>query len=468
MPCSACKANGKTVYGHWHGDSECPYNKKTAKGSSNVMAVVEDELSDSDEDYMPSTANVFLARQIPDGDALDEYWCANAVAVSSEGHDQDFLLALSDTCCARSVAGEKWAKAHMAHLHHKGVDVYVVDEVRPFRFGAGPRIASRYSIVFPVHVGGGCAVPWLRVSVVDQDVPLLLSKNALKALGARLDLGRARLEFVKLETEVSLIETQSGLCGFEINTVDSLRTGPLDFPPEEMLEGEMEVSFGRPQDEDDTGDRAVHLCPAVTTTETSAQPVCESLASKFFEEKNFSFEALQEVVEHLPDVDRARQRGINGGSRKHRRGMMAGLWAHGRFFGVAKTAQKFPWTIQYVNTFMRDKVELPWTSFVILKNVQTNIHTDAHNATDSVTATVTFGQFDGGQLWVEGSGETNHGSPAGKCAKGKKLQGTNVDTRHKPFLLDPKQKHAIQPWTRTRWCLSCYTARSEPQMDASM
>ena len=390
MPCSACKANGKTVYGHWHGDAECPYHKKPSKGvGSNVMAVVEDELSDSDEDFMPSATSVFFASCQEIEDAASEHWCASAI--SSQGHEHDFLLALSDTCCARSVVGEKWAKAHMAHLHKAGVDVYVVDEARPFRFGAGPRIASQYSVVFPVHVGGGCAVPWLRVSVVDQDVPLLLSKNALKALGARLDLGRARLEFVELETEVALIETQSGLCGFEINKLESLYVGQLDFPPQGMLDGEMEVSFGCLLEDLETEDSEVHLCPDIMPSKVELKLRCEGLAAKFLEEKNFSYEALQEVVENLPDVDKSRQRGINGGNRKQRRGMMAGLWAHGGFFGVAKTAQKFPLTIQYINMFMREKVEHTWTSLVVLKNVRTNIHTDAHNATDSLTATVSFG-----------------------------------------------------------------------------
>ena len=341
MPCSACKANGKTVYGHWHGDAECPYNKKSSKSAgSNVMVVVEDELSDSDEDYMPSTVNVFLAHSESVRDNQPEHWCASAV--SRTGHEHDFLLALSDTCCARSVVGEKWAKAHMAHLHQAGVDVYVVDEARPFRFGAGPRISSQYSIVFPVQVGGACVIPWLRVSVVNQDVPLLLSKNALKALGARLDLGRARLEFAELETEVELIETQSGLCGFEINKPDGLCAGHLDFPPNAMLEGEMEVSFGRLVEECGIIESEVHLCPDVVTSDTSLKLECEALAARFLEAGNFSYEAIQEVVERLPDVNRSRQRSINGGSRKQRRGMMAGLWAHGGFFGVAKTAQKFP------------------------------------------------------------------------------------------------------------------------------
>ena len=423
MPCSACKANGKTAYGHWRGDPECPFSKKASKNSgSNVMAVVEEELSDSDEDYMPATTDVFLACSdvVPEG--TREHWCASAV--SHDGHEHDFLLALSDTCCARSVVGEKWARAHMAHLHQAGVDVYVVDEARPFRFGAGPRIASKHSIVFPVHVGGGCAVPWLRVSVVDQDVPLLLSKGALKALGAKLDLGRARLEFVELETEVALIETKSGLCGFEINKLESLYTGDIAFPPQAMLEGEMEVSLGGLLEELEAGDREVHVCPDIASPKTEIKPNfprCELMAQKFLEKKDFSYEALQQVVENLPDVDQSRQRNINGGNRKQRRGMMAGLWAHGGMFGVAKTGQKFPGTIQYINMFMRDKVDLRWTSFVVLKNVQTNIHTDAHNATDSLTATVTFGQFDGGQLWVAGDGGQEIGHPAKKWAKGQKI-----------------------------------------------
>ena len=467
MPCSACKANGKTVYGHWHGDAECPYNKKGSKSAgSNVMAVVEDELSDSDEEYMPATANIFMAESEPAQDTPIEHWCASAV--SRQGHEHDFLLALSDTCCARSVVGEKWAREHMAHLHQAGVDVYIVDETRPFRFGAGPRVSSQYSIVFPVQVGGACAVPWLRVSVVNQDVPLLLSKNALKALGARLDPGRARLEFAELETEVELIETQSGLCGFEINKLDSIAAGQLEFPPSGMLDGEMEVSFAGYVEESEVFESAVHLCPEIVETKPPLKSDCEKLAAKFLEEGNFSYDALQEVVERLPDVDKARQRGINGGARKQRRGMMAGLWVHGGLFGVAKTAQKFPWTIKYINMFMRKKVDHTWTSFVVLKNVMTNIHTDAHNATDSLTATVAFGQFDGGQLWVAGSSDTSLGNPAKKHANGKKVQGVNIDTREKPFFLNPKQKHATQVWTGTRWCLSCYTARSAPMMDANM
>ena len=87
MPCSACKAHGKTSFGHWHGDPECPYNKKGGQGGDKdkkVLAVVAGELSDSD-----------------DQDGKDGTWseevCASAVRSQCREHDRD-NLALSDDC----------------------------------------------------------------------------------------------------------------------------------------------------------------------------------------------------------------------------------------------------------------------------------------------------------------------------------------------------------------------------------
>ena len=71
-------------------------------------------------------------------------------------------------------------------------------------------------------------------------------------------------------------------------------------------------------------------------------------------------------------------------------------------------------------------------------------------------------------MWVAGSSDGSQGNTVKKVADGKKLSGINVDTRNQPYFLNPKQKHATQAWTGTRWCLSCYTARSEPQMDDTM
>ena len=69
----------------------------------------------------------------------------------------------------------------------------------------------------PLVVCGASRIVWVRVSVVDQDVPLLLSKGALKSLGMVMDLENSTISLRELGANVPLRETKTGLCGFEIN-----------------------------------------------------------------------------------------------------------------------------------------------------------------------------------------------------------------------------------------------------------
>ena len=454
MPCSACKAHGRTVYGHWHSDPECPFGKKVPKpGGDSVLAVMEGDATDSD-DYGPLPTDIFMTQIVPEE---GEYWCASAVscpdACANEG-----LLALSDTCCARSVMGQKWAQTHMKHLHQAGLDAYIVDEARPFRFGAGPRISSEYSVVFPMILKGACGIPWIRVSVVDQDVPLLLSKGAMKAIGTCLDLGAAKVKFTALQTDVPLIETDAGLCGFVINDIAEQQVSATGFPPLNMLEGEAEVEVVQHA-------RGVHV------TQKGSDDTCEVLARKFLKDENFSYDALQQVVDNLPEFSGRGQRAINGKPRQCQ-GLMAGAYAHGAFHGIAKSAQRFPQVIRFLNTFMRNALKASgqqarWTSLVVMKNIRMTLHKDNHNAAESETATVSFGTFQQGQLWVEKQSDSDNGEEVvfKKDKNGKRIPGYNVDTWQRPYLLSPKVQHATQRWTGTRWCLSCYTSRAAPQLD---
>ena len=349
MPCSACKANGKTVYGHWHSDPECPFSKKASRP---VMAVVEEELSDSDEEYGPDPSDVFVAM------AGDGYWCASAVS-DTEGAAMDHLLALSDTCCVRTVAGETWASMHMHHLHEAGLDVYIVDESRPFRFGAGPKVLSKYSVILPLHIPGATVIPWLRVSVVPQDVPLLLSKNALKGLGACLDLGQAKITFSKLETSLALVETPTGLCGFTINGSPNTQAPQSEFPPCDMLEDEMEISGegqGDVQGVPEGDEMAVNVCPDPVSEGDAGDMGCNELAEDLLQKRDFTYESLEQLLEKLPFMRPEKQRDINQNKGRKVQGLMCGLWTHGSFHGLTANVMKFGSTIRYLNAFMKHKV----------------------------------------------------------------------------------------------------------------
>ncbi|CAE7336253.1 RE2 [Symbiodinium sp. CCMP2592] len=412
MPCSACKSHGRTSYGHWHSDPECPFrSQKPPKTGESVLAVVEEELSDSDG-YGPLEASIFMT-DARDVSLSEPFWCASAITAPEAGKGERFL-ALSDTCCARSVAGLVWAQDHIKHLHQSGIDAYIVNEARPFRFGAGPRISSEFSMVIPLRVQGAECTPWVRISVVDQEVPLLLSKSALKALGARLDLGQAQVEFTVLGTTTPLIETPTGLCGFLINHPEYLNSGPglESLPPREMLEGELEVCVDpRSNDQGEVGHHeSVHVAKEGGGMSDGEYMACERLAKELLRVEDFSYDALQSVVELLPCINPKHQRAINVPNGRMA-GIMAGAWAHGKFSGVAKSAERFPVTIRYINEAMKSRVQAPWTSFVVMKNIKTAIHKDNHNRTDSATVTVSFGDFKGGELWVAAEGSESGDKP---------------------------------------------------------
>ena len=512
MPCSACKAHGQTVYGHWHGDPVCPYRGKTAgrpepaRGSG-----AKDELSDSE--YEPDEEGIFMATVVEDEEGVN--WCANAMVEKAGTMDEMKCMALSDTCCARSVAGEDWARLHMRHLHEQGADAFIVPEKRPFRFGAGPRVHSSYSMVIPLVVDKAEIVPWIRVSVVPQRVPLLLSKSALKSLGAVLDLAGGKLELAALGTRTKLVETNTGLCGFEINK--SVPQGSNTFPSAGILVQDHEVEVGSQHDPTGT----VHPChlgevDPVVATPTSSQtrdsnrqdqsgvaqschrgevdPVVamptssqtrdsnlqdqsgvamcergehsdpERLASELMIQNDFSFKALQRLVETIPLPNSKKHRDSQGGKGNKIRGMIGGVWAHGSQYGIAKTAARWPKSIEYIN---RGK---QWSSFMLAKNVKTKMHKDNNNAAGSAIWTVTFGDFQGGELWVATDGsrfmEDKSKIHWRRDGNGLRRPGVLVDTREKPFDLDPKTEHATQPWKGERWCLSFYVSRGVEHMDA--
>ena len=152
------------------------------------------------------------------------------------------------------------------------------------------------------------------------------------------------------------------------------------------------------------------------------------------------------------------------------RGLTAGLWAHGAFFGVTKNARRFPATIRYINAFMKFRTGGSWTSFILLRNVKMAVHRDNHNEVGTSTVTTTFGTFSGGELWIAGEPPHFEGAPVAyrKDENGQRIKGVIVDTREKPVWLDPKVHHGTQRWTGTRWCLSCYTSRAHEKLEPAL
>ena len=102
-----------------------------------------------------------------------------------------------------------------------------------------------------------------------------------------------------------------------------------------------------------------------------------------------------------------------------------------------------------MNTFMKSKHQGAWTSFVIFYNSATEVHTDSHNLPNVPVATVSFGKFEGGELWIEdtGFGPDTPGAVQRVDAAGTVRYGKTVSTKEQVFTFDGKARHATQPWS---------------------
>ncbi|CAE7266163.1 HERC4 [Symbiodinium natans] len=228
LPCSACKAKGRMVYGHWHSDPECPENKSN-KSTSGTFVTSHASSDDDEEDDMEAAYMV-------EGTGL-------VMATSHQLRAQSRGLALSDTCCARTVAGERWVARHLEVLDGRQAEYKIVKEREPFRFGGGPKVFSKFAVIIPLMIHGADTVPYLRVSVVAEDVPLLVSQPALRSLGMVMDLVGGVFSFAALNAPmVELITTDTGHVGFDIVKATSAGSAQPDWGEILHIDSEVWIS----------------------------------------------------------------------------------------------------------------------------------------------------------------------------------------------------------------------------------
>ena len=94
-----------------------------------------------------------------------------------------------DSGCSKTVAGEVWYKAYLNTLSQD--DRNTVNEVSSksvFRFGDGKESKSLMLGTIPVVIGRQRIS--MDVDVVEQDIPLLISKGAMKMMGMTIDFKR--------------------------------------------------------------------------------------------------------------------------------------------------------------------------------------------------------------------------------------------------------------------------------------
>ena len=173
--CSGCGRRG-----HWHKDAECPKNKT---GTSLHAAP------------RPDIKEVGMCNVLP-------------AEVYAAKHEGEFLLGITDTACARTVAGTQWLQKYTDSLAKLGHKPLLHKECEAYRFGTGKVHYSAFYVVLGFELGS--KVVQVRTSIINGDVPLLLSKGVLSRLGMIYDVEMGRADFTKV-----------GLRGFELQMTSS-------------------------------------------------------------------------------------------------------------------------------------------------------------------------------------------------------------------------------------------------------
>ena len=237
-----------------------------------------------------------------------------------------------------------------------------------------------------------------------------------------------------------------------------------------FADGDGEDLFEQIFEEERTADSITEnevLVAASTSSSTTMLLRCESLAKEKLKAKAFSFQDLLEISELIPLRKTKKHRCISGDSKTVVEHLVAGMYTHGPFTGLTKNTHTLPWTIKYINSFGRDHVGSSWSSWILSRNVKSTLHSDSHNHRDTKITSLSYGNFTGGELWIEEPAASDSPELVQKIDdSGNVRTGRLVCTREKPYIFDPKQKHCTEEWEGDRWVLAFFTPRGYPGSSA--
>ena len=202
---TTCHKCGKR--GHWA--RECPAaGKGSAKGAAKSSgtnvgtsgAAVVVSRDDSALDFVASvTSAATMLEQLRErANLLETSAKVNVVAlVSSPGYG------VLDSGCGRTIVGANTLLEFQRIWKQRGMPApEFVNEVHQFKYGNGNIETSTKVVLMPVTLAGKKGV--IRASIVQGDAPLLVSRSALKTLGASLDFAKDTLRLFGQEVPLQV------------------------------------------------------------------------------------------------------------------------------------------------------------------------------------------------------------------------------------------------------------------------
>ena len=207
--------------------------------------------------------------------------------------------------------------------------------------------------------------------------------------------------------------------------------------------------------------------PAVMHVVKQGVREIEDLARQMCHDQLFSFKDCEQLLFQFMAVREAISQS-NRSTLEPKNGTgynVFGLFSHGNMSGITRKSHELPWLCKYVNLFGKHHLAQEgscWTSFAVNFNQPMNIHLDPNNDPGSSNFTCSFGDFKGGQLWVELTEDSDPSvSPVRWKTKrnGQRVPGHLHTTQHRFIQFSPKSFHATDRWSGTRISLTFYSSR---------
>ena len=186
-----------------HYASVCPYNTGKSENKKENVRFADGVGDSSYEDKSDCHRSVEEEAFVTDIVLYTGYNRSKIRELGVEAHN----CAVLDCACTSTVCGQNWFEAFRDSL--SDVDSAKIEEnpgTKLFRFGGGTVLGSKGSFKIPVYVAGMNL--YIVTDVVESDIPLLLSKSAMKKAKMVLDLEHDMVTI--LGRKVALNETSSG------------------------------------------------------------------------------------------------------------------------------------------------------------------------------------------------------------------------------------------------------------------
>ena len=185
--CASCGSRN-----HWI--AKCPDKKDNA-------TYFEEETSDTyDETFLPETEDQYQNVVLFQSD-YDSPNCFKSLVAESFG------CAVIDCGASQTVCGKTWYMCYLETLDKVSRDAIVTKPSdNSFKFGDGRRVTSTGCVDLPAKIGN-CDVT-IKTDIVNEDIPLLLSKSSLKKSKSDINFYDNTIQI--LGQKLRLFETQTG------------------------------------------------------------------------------------------------------------------------------------------------------------------------------------------------------------------------------------------------------------------